>query len=80
MTARGTFPAFPSGLPEEGGGGASRNRTAPAIPAPTMTTNGLTPIQKSAAAAAARTRFDGFFPMSRPKVNVAFATMATTIT
>ena len=56
------------------------NIRPPAIAAPTMTTKGLTPIQNSAAAAAARTRFDGFFPMSRPKANVAFATMATTIT
>jgi hypothetical protein len=67
-------------LPEGGGGEGSLNIRPPTIAAPTMTKKGLTPIQNSAAAVAARTRFNGFFPISRPKVNVAFATMATTIT
>ena len=45
-----------------------------------MTAKGLTPSPNSAAATGARGRSTGFFPMSRPKWNVAFATMATTIT
>ena len=80
MIGLGTCPAFPPSLSQGGAVAGSLNIRPPEIPAPTMTAKGLTLSPNSAAATAARTRFNGFFPMSRPKWNVAFATMATTIT
>ena len=81
MTGQGTRPAFPSGLPEEAVGGGIPEQHGPGDPrSDDDRDRAHAEPEQCGGDSRPGTRIPGLFQMSRPKRNVAFATMATTIT